>query len=53
MAKKTTEKRKKALARLESQLQKGVKNKGKDTLPLTDSDKARIDREIGILKSKI
>ena len=48
--------RKSALDLLQSQLKSGVKTK-KGTMdkkiPLTDKDKGRIEREIGILKERV
>jgi hypothetical protein len=56
MEKKAEIRRKNALSRLESQLQSGSKKeKGKvaNSIPLTDTDKSRMTREIGILKTKL
>lgn len=47
--------RKSALNRLQTQLEKGTKpnKKGKGPVPLTDKDKKRITKEIEILKTRI
>ena len=47
--------KKNALSRLEAQLISGVKTekKGNKKIPLTDSDKKRIEKEIDILKTRI
>lgn len=50
-----TEKRKSVLSRLQKQLKSGVKlaKKSNQTIPLTDSDKSRITKEINVLESRI
>lgn len=51
---KLDQRRKNALARLEAQLISGVKTEKKSSkkVPLTDSDKKRIEKEISILKER-
>lgn len=58
-----TQRRERALSRLESQLKSGTKTEktnfltdvttGPDKLPLSDSDKQRITKEINVLKSRV
>ena len=52
---KVTQRRKRALSRLQDQLEDGVKTKSlaAGTSPLTDADVKRIEREIENLKRKI
>lgn len=52
---KLSERRKGALERLERQLKSGVKTEKKTnkSVPLTEADKVRINREIDILKPKV
>lgn len=52
---KLNERRQGALVRLETQLASGVKTERKtnNKVPLTDSDKIRMQKEIEILKKKI
>lgn len=49
------ERKKNALARLEAQLVSGVKTEKKSSkkIPLTDSDKKRIEKEIETLKTRV
>lgn len=50
-----TDRRQGALARLQGQLKSGQKTAkgGNTSVPLTDSDKARINNEIEVLKTRI
>jgi len=52
---KPTDRRKGALQRLEAQLASGVKTEKKSNkkVPLTESDKNRIQKEMDILKKKV
>jgi hypothetical protein len=45
--------RKTALARLNAQLKSGVKNTNQGEVKLSDSDKTRINKEIGILEKRV
>lgn len=45
--------RENALWRLQSQLETGVKNTKEGVVPLSEKDIKRINREIGILESRI
>ncbi len=60
MTTKKQQRKEKALKRLEAQLVSGVKKPSRhlqidyaETVPLTDSDKNRINKEIEILKTRI
>lgn len=53
MHKNVVARRASALKRLEAQLLAGVKRKGEDTVPLTEKDRSRIEREIQTLTGRI
>ncbi len=47
------DRRKNALARLNAQLKSGVKTTKTGEVKLSDSDKTRINKEIGILEKRV
>lgn len=53
MAVKLVERRKRVIARHEAQLKSGVKNTKEGSVPLSDGDIKRINKELTILKARV